>query len=846
MGEVWRATDTKLGRAVAIKVLPAEVAGDADRLARFKREAQLLAALNHPNVAAIHGFEEAEGKPFLVLELVEGEDLSARLRRGAIPVEEALAIGQQVAEALEEAHEKGIVHRDLKPANVKLTPDGKVKVLDFGLAKAFSSETTSPSGRDLSQSPTLARTGTQAGVILGTAAYMSPEQARGSAVDKRADIWAFGVLFFEMLTGRPLFIGDTVSDVLASVLRQEIDWRALPPSVPAELRRLLALCLERNPKSRLHDIADARIAMDGLRRGRDDGEAPPAVAAKPRRSRSVAIGVTCAGLAAAALLGYGAARQGQGRAAGPAWRFERLTYRLGHFVNARFAPDGQTVFYAATWEGRPRELFQARPGSGGELSLGQPGADLLAVSRSGDLAILLPRIRSANPYYKWGTLAILSASGGTPRELAEDVAWADWAPDGKTLAVIRNVVGGRQLEYPLGTVLYRVPHTELYWSRVSPDGGRVALIEGEGGRMSVVVIDRSGARRVLSTGWTDWWNLAWAPRGDEIWFGAERAGAPSALYAVSLDGVERQLLQAPGALEMHDIAPDGRVLVASVRPRRQMFGREKDASQEKGLSWLAGSMAVDLSDDGGRLLFGDSAGSEGDGVYVRDLDGAGAIRLGDGRAEDLSSDGKWALVRRAGEVAALPAGAGVARVRKLPATEVVAARFLPDGDRMVLAAREGAGALRLYVADFGTEPPRPFGPEEVLLAPGSSIYARRALTVSPDGRFVAYAESGGGIAVVGVEDGQVRRLAGIGRNDVPVQWSADGRRLFTLDPGEVPARLYTVALDGGDRRLVREIELRDPVGVSGVDHVAITRDGSAYAYSYQQMLSDLFVIEGLR
>jgi hypothetical protein len=361
-----------------------------------------------------------------------------------------------------------------------------------------------------------------------------------------------------------------------------------------------------------------------------------------------------------------------------------------------------------------------------------------------------------------------------------------------------------------------------------------------------VVIDRSGARRALSTGWTDWWNLAWAPRGDEIWFGAERAGAPSALYSVSLDGVERRLLQAPGTLEMHDIAPDGRVLVASVRPRRQMFGREKGASQEKGLAWLESSMAVDLSDDGRRLLFGDSSGREDQGVYVRDLSGAAAIHLGDGQAEDLSSDGKWALVRRADEVTALPTGAGVPRVRKLPLTEVAAARFLPDVDRFVLAAREGAGALRLYVADFGTEPPRPFGPEEVLLAPGSTIFARRALTVSPDGRLVAYAESGGGIAVVAVEGGLLRHVPGVGRNDVPVHWSADGRRLFTLDPGEIPARLYTVALDGSERRLVQEIRPRDPVGVAGVDHIALSRDGSAYAYSYQQMLSDLFVIEGLR
>src|SRR3990172_529496 len=235
MGQVYRATDTKLGREVAIKVLPAELARDPARLARFEREAKLLASLNHPNIAHVYGFERAtldDGSAvhFLAMELAPGEDLSERLKRGPIPVDEALAIAKQIAEALEEAHEKGIVHRDLKPANVKLTPDGKVKVLVFGLAKAYAAEAASTA--DLSQSPTLAQTGTQAGVILGTAAYMSPEQARGKTVDKRADIWAFGVLLYEMLTGRRLFSGETVSDVLAAVLTREPEWGLLPPTLP--------------------------------------------------------------------------------------------------------------------------------------------------------------------------------------------------------------------------------------------------------------------------------------------------------------------------------------------------------------------------------------------------------------------------------------------------------------------------------------------------------------------------------------------------------------------------------------------------------------------------------------
>ena len=299
-GEVYRATDTTLGREVALKLLPGAFASDPERLARFEREAKVLASLNHSSIAHVYGFERAtledgSSAHFLAMELVEGEDLAARLTRGAFPVDESIAIAKQIAEGLEEAHEHGIVHRDLKPANIKLTPDGKVKVLDFGLAKAYAADAAGGSSPDLSQSPTLAHAGTAAGLILGTAAYMSPEQARGKPVDKRADIWAFGVLLYEMLTGKPLFTGDTLSDVLASVLRQELDWTALPPTVPPEVLRLLGRCLERTPKNRLHDIADARLVLEDIVAGRSDGrslrlesrrERPPGQGAAWRPGRS--------------------------------------------------------------------------------------------------------------------------------------------------------------------------------------------------------------------------------------------------------------------------------------------------------------------------------------------------------------------------------------------------------------------------------------------------------------------------------------------------------------------------------------------------------------------------------
>jgi serine/threonine protein kinase len=265
MGEVYRARDTRLGRDVAIKTLPESLATDPERLARFRREAETLAALNHPNIATIFGLEQLDGVLALAMELVEGPTLADRIGRGPLPLEEALPIAKQLATALEAAHDKGIIHRDLKPANVKLTTDGSVKLLDFGLAKALdgSGGSGGPSGPGgFTASPTMSVMATQAGVLLGTAAYMSPEQVRGAAVDKRADIWAFGVVLYEMLAGRGLFGGDTISDTLAGVLREPIDLEKLPASTPNTIRRLFARCLERDPKRRLRDIGEARIAID--------------------------------------------------------------------------------------------------------------------------------------------------------------------------------------------------------------------------------------------------------------------------------------------------------------------------------------------------------------------------------------------------------------------------------------------------------------------------------------------------------------------------------------------------------------------------------------------------------
>ncbi len=844
MGVVYRARDTLLGREVALKVLPEGFAEDAERLARFEREARLLAQLNHPHIAQVHGLEVAGERRALVMELVEGPTLAERLGRGALPLEEARGIARQIAEALEAAHEKGIVHRDLKPQNVKLAREGGVKVLDFGLAKALEPE-GGAAAPALTQSPTFTLGGATAqGVILGTAAYMSPEQAKGLAVDKRSDIWAFGCVLYELLSGRRLFEGDSVPDTLAGVLRGEIDLAALPAGVPAAIRRLLRRCLERNPANRLHDIADARLVIEDALTGRGEEGAGPGLDTAPgrRRSRLAGFAALAAGLALAALVGY-LAGSGRGEVPAPGPTFERLTFRAGHFINARFGPDGQTAFLTAAWEGRPRELFQVRP-KAGDLAVGIAGAELLSISRQGELALLLPRQKSFTPYFNRGTLAVVPASGGTPRELAEEVWWADWAPDGESLAAIRRVGGKYRLEFPLGKVLYESV-AGLYWPRVSPRGDAVALME-QNGTFALVLVERSGARRVLSGGWWDWWNLAWSPDGREVWFGGAKAGSASELYAVDLDGRLRTLLSAPGTLEMHDVAPDGRALVALVRARSLLFGRPPGAGAERDLSWLEASRAVDLSADGRRLLFSSSSEREGgrDATYLRPTDGAPAVRLGEGSAQELSRDGRWALAIRDRSLVALPTGAGEPRVLEVPAPSLLAAAFLPDGERALLVTREPGGSEAFAIGGFAGEPLRPLGrPIELRyeIRWGSALSP-----VSPDGRWVAAALDGGGILLLQLDGSEPRQLPGALPNELPVQWTPDGGALYVYDQSELPARVFTVEVATGRRTLWQEIRPADAAGISGLAAFVVTPDGSGYAYYTRQYLSDLYLVSGLR
>jgi Tol biopolymer transport system component len=788
MGEVWRATDPKLQRDVAIKVLPADVARDPGRLARFEREAQLLASLNHPNIAAIHGLEEADGRPFLVLELVPGEDLAERLKRGPLPVAEALDVARQVAEALEEAHEHGVVHRDLKPANVKVTPDGKVKVLDFGLAKAWIPEATSGSGPDLSQSPTLAHTGTAAGVILGTAAYMSPEQARGRTVDKRSDIWAFGALLGETLTGRPLFGGETVSDVLAAVLTREPDWSALPASTPTRVVQLLRRCLERDPKQRLRDIGEARIALAAAA---SEPEAPPlARSAAPGRLWLMPALVAAAAIAFAA--GYAIRRSPAPPAplVGASTVLRQLTFDPGLEAEPSFSPDGNYLAY--TTNDRGSLDIVVMPLAGGDLRrLADSSADEAQPAWSPDgtrIAFTSARDRngrlstlnglsamSAFVLAQGGDVLIAPAAGGAAVKLVERGAHPAWSPDSKTVA-FQSDRGGHWDIWAVpasgGEPRPLTNDAEIdYEPAWSPDGRFVAYAATRAadvqGRLRIVPSDGSGPPRELRVPGAIAIAPAWSADGAWLYFASARSLTESrtSLWRTSLESSE-----------------------AERRVERITLGEAVEADPA-------------LAAAGGRLAYGRATNAPD--LFELDLATRGVRQLtSESCLEDfpqLSPDGRTLLFSsdrwgRAGIFTMPLAGGPWQRVSTLEA-EGTMARWSPDG-KHVAYTRGTAGESSIVVQPLGGLTVRPIA----AVARGSANI--QAAEWSPDGRALSFTrQSEAGESTIQVADlasGGVRQVAAPGGLVLFASWSPDGRRLVFQREAGGPRQIWTVPVEGGE------------------------------------------------
>jgi Tol biopolymer transport system component len=834
MGEVWRAVDTTLDREVAIKVLPPGFAAEPERMARFEREAKVLASLNHPNIAAIYGFPESGGLRFLAMELVRGEDLSQVLARGRLSVRDALDAGKQIAAALEAAHDSGVIHRDLKPANVKRTPEGQIKVLDFGLAKAL--ETAAPnSGR----SATVTSAGSVAGMILGTASYMSPEQARGQAVDRRTDLWAFGCVLYEMLTGAKAFDGATVTDVLASVVRGEPDWEKLPAATPLSVRRLLRRCLEKDPKKRLRDSGDASLLLE---EDADDARTAPVPIVRPGRSPIFAA-IALVAVAAAAALGWWTAHRGENATTAREIEFQRHTFARGMMRAARFAPDGRTIVYSAAWDGPPIKLYLARTDSNETTPIMMPPGELLSVSKTGEMAVAL-----GLAYVGWmgdGTLARTSLLGGSPREILEHVRAADWSPDGSQLAIVHRVDGYDQLEYPAGTVLHKTAGY-ICDVRVSPDGLRIAFADHPvwaDNRGDVAVVDRSGHKTTVAADITAIIGVAWAPRGDEIWFAGVRGEHTSfALYAYDLAGHDRVVYSSISPIELFDVAADGRVLLGSQRSERNVLAVLAGFSEPRNLV-VSGesSLARYVSPDGRAALISNHLPKEYE-TYVVRADRPGATRLSAGDGMAISPDGTTAVAVSADAKTMLLSPLGMGPTHAIPNPDGMSYEgipvWLPDGKRIVVTGRRGSEPTRGFVFDVATGAAKPFG------APGVHWDLFGGPPLSPDGKHVVLEDADGTQLRWPVEGGDPLPIPGLIAGDQPLAWSEDGGALL-VGGTTVPIVVTRIDLATGKRTLWKTIAPSDAAGMRYAT-LTISPNGKYWALATAKLLTDLFVVEGLR
>jgi Tol biopolymer transport system component len=843
MGEVYRARDSRLKREVAVKVLPQAFSLDADRLHRFEQEALATAALNHPNILAVFDIGTSEGSPYVVSELLEGETLRDRLRGGSIALRKTLDYALQIAHGLAAAHEKGIIHRDLKPENIFLTKDGRAKILDFGLAKL-----TQPDSGDHTSMPTMTHA-TEAGVVLGTAGYMSPEQVRGVAVDARSDIFSFGAILYEMVSGKRAFHGDTAADTMSAILKEDPpDFAETNRNVSPALERIVQHCLEKNPEQRFHSASDIAFDLEHLS-GVSSTTAKANATAAPKPQGKLLAGL--AGVAALALIMLGVGWfLGHGKGSAPLAEYKQITFRTGAIGNARFAPDGSVV-YSASWDGGDDQLYLARIDDPGSRELGLKNAELLAISKNGELAIRLNTVYMGG-YARRGTLARVPLSGGTPREMLENVQDADWAPDGEKMAVVRYVPENShwRLEYPVGKVLF----DSINWisqPKISPDGKWIAFADHEnpGGddEGSVAVIgadgneaDGSKKEKKLSSGWESIEGIEWSPAGDEVWFASTNTGSADNLRGATLSGNVRRIANVPGGMWLQDIR-NGAVLTVTHRERIGIRGMAPGGKQEQELGWFGWSITRAISRDGHKIVFEEEG--EGGGpnytVYLRDTDGSPPARIGEGNALGLSPDAKWAITKRAqgGPLNLVPTGAGETRPLTHDNVSYGYVAWLPDGQHLLAHGIESGHAARDYLIDLGTGDSKPITPEGIA-----------GVNLSPDGKSTAVRTSDRKWGIWPLDGSGLRPIPGLDSTYYVAGWSPDGGSLYVASgrSGQKLAKVFKVNPATGKMDPWKSFGEATGAGITSTGAPMFSTDGTAYAYVYVQVLSEAYVVTGLK
>ncbi len=858
MGVVYKAEDTKLGRFVALKFLPDDVAKNHQALERFRREARSASALNHPNICTIHEIDEQAGRAFIVMEYLDGQTLKHRISGRPIDTEQLLNLAIEIADGLDGAHSRGIIHRDIKPANIFITRRGQAKVLDFGLAKLAPDAVAGLEGSGL-RTATSHEMMTSPGSTMGTVAYMSPEQVRAEEVDARTDLFAFGAVLYEMATGELAFSGSSSGVIFEAILnRNPPAASTLNPKLPAKLEDVISKSLDKDREMRYQTAAELRGDLKRIKRGLESSRAHASVAGSSDSSGQISLPtpaqrstfprkrvfLTAAAAAAAALvvgvIAGGLLFKRPAPASLPTYR--PLAFRRGIVRSARFTPDGKTVIYSAAWEGKPIALFSTRPESPQSRELDPPGADVLAISSTGEMALAL-KARPIEGFIYSGTLARVPLGGGAPREVMENVEFADWSPDGSTLAIAHDVAGRKRLEFPPGKVLYEADGW-IGQLRIAPKGDLVAFLDhpqhrDDGG--SIAIVDSVGKKTTLSEGWDSIQGLAWSPGGDEIWFTATRTGGDRSLYAVNLSAKVRILARVPGELTLLDVGKEGNVLLTRGIDRAGIVGLAPGETKERDLSWLDWSVPNDLSADGKAVLF--SEAGEGGGpkyaVYLRKTDGSPAVRLGEGTGVALSPDGKWAAAHpnsTPAPLVLLPTGVGETKPLTQDSINHLRVRWLSDGKRFVFVGNEPGHGMKLYVRSAEESNLHAISPEGVSTTFVLTASGDLVADVGPDRHIYTYPINGG----------EPRLVPGVQSDEVPTAWSADGRSLFVFRYGEIPAQVVQIDVASGQRRPWKDLDPADAAGIDTISGIMMTADSKAYVYGYVRTLCDLYLVEGLK